>query len=291
MKKILIFLIIFVSLFFSLNSEARILFGAIAGGGTNDAGGFDWSAVKVAEYRFAPSALGTDSSSGGNTLTVGSGVTSNTVYYQADGGTNGSGKWDQTANAYAYRADGDLSAGFPGKSSGGNKNFLVMGWYVPYEVTVGGILLSKYYAATGERSWEVQAAANAIKVFISSNGTSADILNYTFSAANGGFSMATGNNWYHFALWFDSTLNKCGIIIYNTESGEKTYSVSAGGLTTYLGTASFGIGMRRSSGGTISSTINGIMEQVVLYSWSDGSGPTEQQILNQVAAVRGGTLP
>ena len=128
-------------------------------------------------------------------------------------------------------------------------------------------------------------------MFISSNGTSADILNYTFSAANGGFSMATGNNWYHFALWFDSTLNKCGIIIYNTESGEKTYSVSAGGLTTYLGTASFGIGMRRSSGGTISSTINGIMEQVVLYSWSDGSGPTEQQILNQVAAVRGGTLP
>jgi len=291
MKKILIFLIIFVSLFFSLNSEARILFGAIAGGGTSDAGGFDWSAVKVAEYRFAPSALGTDSSSGGNTLTVGSGVTSNTTYYKADGGTNGSGLWDQTANAYAYRVDGDLSAGFPGKSSGGNKNFLVMGWYGPYEVTVGGILLSKYYAATGERSWEVIAgSASGIKAYISSNGTSADILNYTFNAANGGIDLVT-SRWIHFALWFDSTLNKCGIVVYDNINGEKTYSVSAGGLTTYLGTSDFAVGMRRSSGGTMVSPIYGLMEQVVIYSWSDGSGPTEQQILNQVAAVRGGTLP
>ena len=286
MKKIL-FLILLLLFSYSYSS-AGILAGGLADN-SSAAAGFSWSTAKIAEYRLEDGALGTDSSGAGNNLTVAAGFTADTTNYKQG---SASADVNQSTTGVAYILDGDLSAGFPGKSSGGNSNFLVMGWARPDEVTTGGMLATKYYATAGARSWEIHISANFFRVYGSDDGATASI-NYIFSAANGGLDLSI-NTWYHFAFWIDETIGQYGMIIYEAVAGEKKYSAN---LPTpdydnelYDGAGAFGIGARW-SGSVAYGSFNGKIDQVVVYTWTSGSGPSEVEIENQVSAVRGGTAP
>jgi hypothetical protein len=286
MKKILFSILL---LLFSFSySNAGILAGGLADN-SSAAAGFSWSTAKIAEYRFEDGALGTDSSGIGNNLTPAAGFTVNTTYYKQG---SASADVNQSTTGVAYLADGSLSAGFPGKSSGGNSNFLVMGWARPREVTTGGSLVAKYYATDTYRSWEIfTSSAKCFKVYASDDGLSASI-NYAFTAANGGLELSI-NTWYHFAFWIDETIGQYGIIIYEAVAGEKKYSAdlpAAFESELYDGGAYLGVGARY-SGSVASTSFDGKIDQVVVYTWTTGNGPSEAEIENQVSAVRGGTAP
>lgn len=75
--------------------------------------------------------------------------------------------------------------------------------------------------------------------------------------------------------------------------GGSTYNYSVAYTNgVHLGTGAFALGASINadiSNGT--SMIDGKIDQAVVYSWANGSNPTEQQILDQIDAVRGGTAP
>ncbi len=286
MKKILFLILIL--LFSCSYSNAGILAGGLADN-SSAAEGFNWATVKAAEFRFEDGALGTDSSGAGNTVTTAAGFTVDTTNYKQG---SASAAVNQSTTGIAYLANASLSAGFPGKSSDGNSNFLVMGWARPHEVTTGGSLVGKYYAADTYRSWEIHINTSYFRVYSSDDGLSPVSINYSFTAANGGLTLEA-NTWYHFAFWIDETIGQYGMIIYEAVAGEKKYSAdlpAAFESELYDGLAYFTMGGRW-DGSTANTSFDGNIDQVVIYTWASGSGPTETQIENQVSAVRGGTAP
>lgn len=264
---------------------------AIVGGGVAAATGFNWASALQGYWRFETSpGFTADSSGNANTLTDGgASATQNTSVY-IEGAASLDCGGDTTGDMYL--ADGDLSAGFPGKATTGYQNFLVTAWIRADTVTESAALITKYYATDGQRSWMMGilygTGAN-IRITTSSLGTSASVSGYTFTAVDGGVDLAA-DTWYHVAIWFDTTLNKRGIRV--KENGGSTYNYSAEHTANvYLGTAKFSIGQQRSSADSTSSDFNGKVDKVVIYSWADGSNPTEDEIVTQIDALSAGTAP
>jgi hypothetical protein len=251
------------------------------------AGDYTWSGVKEAEYRFETGAMTTDSGTT-NTL-VASGTPPGTDTTNFKQGVASASFLIASSQDYT-REDAAVAAGFPGKSSTGYQNFLIMGWVRP-NASANMTVLSKYYTGTANRSWELNIAyvtTSNFRVYLSGDGTSTagdNFVSFTFSTVNGGVNLVNGQ-WYHVGLWHDSNLDKWGLRVYDV-TGTTTYNYSAAKTTgIFLSTATFSIGSRA---GTILFTGN--IDQTVVYAWADGANPTEQQILDQIDAVRGGTSP
>lgn len=283
MKKIFL-LISIILLIFTVNVDARILMSI-----TSNVQEWSWSARKVGEYRFENGALTTDSSSAGNTLTTNN-VTANTTTYKQG---SASGDFSGTSS-YGARTNADLSSGFPGKSSTGYQNFLIMGWVrIDTLPAASGAttLFSKYYGSTGQRSFKAgiynDGTNTNFYVRVSPDGAANTLKIYTTTDS---FPNLAVNTWYHFALWHDSTLDKFGAVVFT--DGGSSYSASQSHTTgCYLGTSQWAIGISMAYDGGTVEPIDAKIDQVVVYSWPDGSNPTEQQIIDQVNAVRGGTAP
>lgn len=262
-----------------------------SGGCVSGGAAFNWSTAKKAEYRMETGALETDSSGNSNTLTA---YGDPSAYGTSP--PQGSYSCYYDGNDAHYIVDSSLPAGFPGKGNTGSQNFLIMGWWSPH-MNQNSTIVTKYYATNYERQFEIANAwgtANNFKVLISSLGSSADV-SFTFTPATYNGVDLTVDDWYHFGFWHDTTLDKWGIRVWD---GSTVYNYSAAYSSgVWIDTTdpyvlpAFAIGARRSSGGTYSTYADGRIDQVVVYSWADGSNPTEKQILDKIDAVRGGTAP
>jgi hypothetical protein len=256
-----------------------------SGGCVSGGAAFNWSAVLRAQYDFENSgALGEDTTANNLDITdAGDGATHDTTNEKIGSGCV---SFDGSTTALLYLADSSLPAGFPGKNSGGYQNFLVTGWY-RVDGTGGTVaLISKYYPETDGRSWRLDMVTGAepdFRILLSSDGSAATV-SYTFTVADGGVQVAA-NTWYHIGFYHDSTLDRWGLVVWD---GSTKYSHTDVTLTTgiNLGVAGFAIGACISSGGTDIGHMDGKVDHVKIYSWADGSNPTQAEILTQIDADR-----
>lgn len=257
--------------------------------------GFSWSSYLQAYYHFESGSDMTDSSSNGNDLTAANGPASSGTHY-VDGSY--SVRRDGTDDVIR-RLDSSLSAGFPGKASTGNQNFLVTGWIYlnavpsvdPYDI------FSKYCAMNYERSWKsALTATSGFRIQLSSSGNS-QTLAKTFSSTDGeGWPDAlVANKWYFIAMWHDQALDKYGAYIYNsTDDVASTFYSEAFTTGIYIGASSaaaFAIGNYRCSDGTNGQYLDGWVDRVVIYGWPDGVNPTESEIQTRISALQAQTAP
>ncbi|GAI61479.1 unnamed protein product, partial [marine sediment metagenome] len=148
----------------------------------------------VALWKFDNNAL---DSKGGNDLTP-----VNTPTYDAGDKKEGTHSIDleESSSQYGAIADGDLDAGFPGKSGTSEQSFSICGW-VKLESLSTAALICKLNPTGDLKCFSVSITYNGTIDFLIGYNNGADSTDLLF-----GTNLTTGI-WYHIAVVYDHTDN------------------------------------------------------------------------------------
>lgn len=175
-------------------------------------GGNDFSgdANLAALYNFEPSALTTDSSGNGNTLTDNNTVTVDTVDFRRG---LASADFEYANSESLSIADAGLHATFPFKNGTTNKTISVCFWIKVESVQAGdNYILAKYAAASGGRSFAIHIDGSLkISLVIGYNsGNSRDFLTHATGL--------TAGKWYHVGATYQDSDKSYRIRIWDYEA-------------------------------------------------------------------------
>lgn len=241
---------------------------------------FSSDANCVSVYNFESGAMGADSK-GTDTLNTAFGPDPNTTDYMQGAA---SGDFNSVDNTYLYRDDGNLSAGFPGKSGSGNTTWSAAVWVkVKTAITAGQYagLLSKYYLSTGARAWELGIEAD------SGDGHMTAYLAIGTETGDDGeqvdhASTLQAGIWYHIAVTYDDATKAATIRIYDANAaailGTDVDTTTTANM--YAGNSAFQIGRRTNNTGR---DITGLLDEAVIF--NDVLSAAE------IDSIRAGTFP
>ncbi|MDD4986569.1 MAG: hypothetical protein PHQ43_12480 [Dehalococcoidales bacterium] len=198
MKKYLFLFLIFLATPAFAGFESVIQYYNAAGGGEPPT-----YPTPAADWKMDSGALTTDSSGNGNTLTVEGAGSSTTIRIEG----TGAGLFDATGEQ-AYRADGDLSAGFWGKSSGGSTVGTACSAFYSGSVAADGTIVGKYDTAGSGRSWRmiVDSATTSVEFWVGHSSGASGASNISEDSNEHATNIAT-SHWYAACIALDSSSN------------------------------------------------------------------------------------
>lgn len=163
-------------------------------------------------YRLESGALTTDSSGEGNTLTNSNGVTNSTDHKEG----SHSAEFDAGSSQCLYRSDGDLAAGFPGKTGDSVHKITVCCWVQFDTVTPAAPsgVVRKYDYASNWRSWGINLKHTSSElVWVVGYNSGA-----AYEYAEFGTACQTGR-WYHVGCTFDGASGDYRLRVWDDTAG------------------------------------------------------------------------
>lgn len=163
------------------------------------------------------------------------------------------------SSQYFSRTDANMSAGFPGKSSGGGTgDFTIEFWYKPESSPAPNqTLISKFENTTGNnRSYMVQRWSTGMVLNVSSDGTSGNSENL-FKAMT-----VSDATWQHIAIVWDASASSAEFFLDTVSQGAATGSITS----IYQTPAVFAIGAV-DAGGTPVQFADGLINNMRV--WGD----------------------
>ena len=215
--------------------------------GVND---FSSDAACEALWNLESGALTTDSKAPGTNTLTNSTVTDDLVDFKQG---SCSGLWIASESDRMYRADADLSSGFPLKSGETNRTFSFTFWLYLNTIDINHYLMNKTGAA-GTRTIIIYVnTAEQLNLVLSVDGTA-----WTYYAHASALSATT---WYHVGITHDSADEGYVIHIWD-DTAQATLGVDKTGttVTPFISTSPFSIGYA-----SVSLTLNGNLDEVVVF--------------------------
>jgi len=218
----------------------------------------------------------TDSSGKGNTLTNSGSVGTTATAWEG----SSAGDFVASSSDWMQRADADLTAGFPLKSSGGATEFTVCFAVRFASLPASGdldYLFAKYRGVTNGRSFAIICTADAVKAYFqvsqgynSGNSVESEV---TSSA------LSTGR-WYHVGVTYSDSAKHAVVRIYDATAASviETATLSYSN-NIYLTTQPLALGANSVGSGFL----DGILDDVVVFSRVLSS--------TEIDAVRAQTFP
>jgi hypothetical protein len=238
---------------------------------------FSSDANCVSLFRMENGAYTTDTING-NTLSASGTPTSDTTHYK-----EGSASVDLDSSEVdgLYRADGDLSADFPGKSGAGNNVFSFAAW-VRFDSDTGTnqTICAKYYATGNKRSYLFFAVLgdDTLNLLIG-NGVSTT---EQFSITTAGL---TTGLWYNVLATYNGPTKAWTLRCYRDSDGNTTSNSGTGTVTFGEQTYNFLIG--RCDGSSSNYPLNGQLDEIVIFNDIVSSAEHDQIIAGTYGAAAG----
>ena len=207
-------------------------------------------------------AITTDSSGKGNTLTNSTAADSATAWEGAH-----SADFELSESDYMYRTDANLSANFPGKSGTTSPVFTVC-FAVRFETlpTAGNnrfSLVTKYDGPGNKRSWAIMAYYNGTGVVFEllighTGGTAAEVIDHATATV-------TTGQWYHVGVSWNDATKAYRIRVWDDGAGALLGSDKASTATNNMNVedAAFAIGAYASAVPSVFH--DGLIDDVVIF--------------------------
>jgi hypothetical protein len=206
----------------------------------------------VALFRFDNNA---NDAKGGNDLTA-----VNTPTYDSGDKKEGSHSADleRDSTQYFAIADGDLDAGFPGKSGTSEQSFTICLWCKPESLASSMGLVDKYLTGTNQRSYQLLLNSSYKPFFAVGYNGGASGSNITFNTA-----LSTGI-WYHIAVVYDASDNSMKIRVWDDNAGALLDSNATGTADGDMSPDSAPLEVGRAYG-LDSYVLDGKIDEVVIF--------------------------
>ncbi len=211
----------------------------------------------VALWRFEDGALTADTI-GTNTLTNNAAVVSNEVDFQEGAA---SADFEVTSTQYFSIADGDLDAGFPLKNGDANKKISVCGWFQLESINTGWRGLFSKFDTNGLRSLSIgveQLNGKFVILLGYNNGDSGEFLYRAGALVTGRF--------YHYGFTYQDSDKAWKLVVWDDTAESKIIDVSGTATNNIsIETATVGIGVRYFATGTATDTMDGEIDETVVF--------------------------
>jgi len=216
----------------------------------------------VAWYRFEPGALETDSSTNGNTLTN-SGVDSNTVDVREGAG---SAVFLKANDDYMTRADGSLSANFPGKNGTSNTTFSVCFWFKMKTLPVGGSPDWAFQRIVGKLesshySWACGTHLSSSPVVGAVQGMNISLTPTTANTVDNTTRLLSVDVWYHAAYTYEGVGGNWHVRLYDTSNSTIYDRTGVDVALMVVETSALWLGRRS----TAMEEYNGVLDEAVIF--------------------------
>jgi hypothetical protein len=121
--------------------------------------------------------------------------------------------FERSSTQYCAIADGDLDAGFPGKSGTSEQSFSICGWFKLEAVDVYQGLVCKYVTSSPKRSYGITVNSSGYAAFLIGYNNGANASSIVFDTA------LSAGIWYHIAAVYDASDNSMKLRIWDDNAG------------------------------------------------------------------------